>query len=142
MNIQPTYITFEQAKLLKDRGFDEYCSTAYDKNGKVLRFQGGQESMRNTETYHLVDKVATAPEQWMMIEWLLKLHKINIHLSLIGNGDEDTIIDENTEYSVTIYKDRVYNLVWGSCITEGISYFKSSQEAYSAAFDYILKELL
>lgn len=27
--IQPTYITWEQAKLLKEKGFDEECSHSY-----------------------------------------------------------------------------------------------------------------
>ena len=31
-----TYVTWEQAKLLKEKGFDEYCKNSYFKSGNFL----------------------------------------------------------------------------------------------------------
>jgi hypothetical protein len=36
MEIKPTYVTFEQAKLLKEKGFDEECNRFYTKPNSKL----------------------------------------------------------------------------------------------------------
>lgn len=126
--IEPKYVTFEQAKLLKEKGCNIETKTFYASNGKEC------------DMIYDFDNWYYRPEQWQVVEWLFLKHKIYIHTTIIGN--EDTIIDTNSDWSVSVYKDKMYNLMWGSKVTCNVNYYKSKQKAYSAAFDYILKELI
>lgn len=36
--IKPTHVTFEQAKLLKEKGFDEICSAIYETEKEIHSF--------------------------------------------------------------------------------------------------------
>jgi hypothetical protein len=117
MNIQPTYINFSQAKLLKEKGFDVYCSNCFYKD------EESQSEYHTTEEF--ID-ISYRPEQWQVVEWLRVNHGIwvNVFQNLGFNS-----------FSVLIYKNR--DVVWN--INKE---FNIPQEAYSTAFDYILKELI
>jgi hypothetical protein len=120
MNIQPTYLTFEQAKLLKKKGFDsKYITATWNINEQKMYPKYSHGLVK--ESKHLI----IAPEQWQVIEWF------------------------ELKYQKYIYAFR-YNGIWQYKIDaeHGTDYFStgkgysSKQEAYLAAFDYILKELI
>jgi signal peptidase I len=101
MEIKPTYVTFEQAKLLKEKGFE------------VKEVRGG----------YLV------PEQWQVVEWLRVKHGIW------------TVVNWGTNNDEVVWYYGISKIGINSAFMEK-PYYKTPQEAISAAFDYCLKELI
>jgi len=113
------FVTFEQAKLLKGKGFDVKCKLYYSSNS--YRF------ITEIETnFNSVDIICSAPEQWQVIEWLRINYGIWIGVELYHNMDGKLF----SSFIQTNNKKQSFN---GN---------KTPQEAYSVAFDYILKELI
>ena len=106
--IKPTYITFEQAKWLKEKGFDEECLYYFKKDG----------------THSLIvsddDYECQRPEQWLVVEWLRLNHSIWVE-----------VIETELfcKYFFQIKRKDNTRLKNGD--------FNSPQEAYSRAFDFI-----
>jgi hypothetical protein len=143
MKIEPAYVSFEQAKLLKEKRFDELCSFHYsygngDKtipNDGSLYIGGFVDDNSNLRPYKNSELAKwdlpfgefSAPEQWQVIEWLRINHGIWV-------------------YSYTNGK------IWYACIQHAfgdmvelpsrLGEHNSPQEAYSAAFSYILSKLI
>jgi hypothetical protein len=126
--IKPTYVTFEQAKWLKEKGFDEVCNAYFNLDKEIVRFEDSHFSPScNSDMHPYTYGEITLPEQWQVCEWLRVNHGIWIYIlpySTLFRPYVEEIID----------KDRFGK--W-----EGHKY-NSPQEAYSAAFNYILKELI
>jgi len=166
--IEPTYATFEQAKWLKEKGFlDKNIygeirlsqSNFYDPNGILhhIRDAFGEKSFDLKDCYN-------APEQHQVVEWLRVNHGIWIELrmgkdsnsvwfdydifSTIKPRKDDELGEEGVEYEEDP-NERFLNwdTTHDSLIDEKFEVFTktshdSPQEAYSAAFDYILKNLI
>jgi hypothetical protein len=132
MEIKPAYVTFEQAKWLKDKGFDsDYTNHCYDVSGNIRRATVTNKWIDEDGGYYNTVNVVTAPEQWQVVEWLRVNH--GIWVSVIPDCGMDLIYTYKI-YSVEIGVER--------CLVNGKNY-DSPQEAYSAAFDYIKeKELI
>jgi hypothetical protein len=135
--IKPTYVTFEQAKWFKEKGFDEYCNQYYSQalfEGTNKDWEGifSKFTVFKCSDFHFNSKPqnndlwfeCSAPEQWQVIEWLRVNHGIWVFLE---RGLEPVnfypVIDNN--HKVTSFK--YHPPMW----------YNSPQEAYSAAFDYI-----
>lgn len=65
--ITEDYISFETAKLLKEKGFGFYCSTYYTLHGEVCEIGKSQEI-----------NIAPRPTLQMAMKWLRKVHKIGV----------------------------------------------------------------
>lgn len=95
--ITEDYVSFETAKLLNEKGFDEYCLYIYMIFGSVTPcvesrvFMSGERSLVNNEDIKLVaekygwepysedDKYAVlCPSLQMAMKWLREVHKIDI----------------------------------------------------------------
>lgn len=80
--IQPTYISFEQAKLLPKNIFN--TSKVYNESGKPV--------IISTTAKRLIDKVYyDRPQQWELAEWLRINHAIWIYVlphSTLHNNKE------------------------------------------------------
>jgi hypothetical protein len=117
--IKPKYITFEQAELLVKKGFDEHCTKVYDVN-----------TPESTELFDYGSMVGDdelyAPEQWQVCEWLRVNHGIWVSVTQELGATITYCYLISGEHTSSTYK----------------AFFKSPQEAYSTAFDYILKELI
>lgn len=135
--IKPSYVSFEQAKLLKEKGFDEVCSNAYNLNG--LQYINGwceyidddDLTIRNSV---IKSKDVSAPEQHIVVEWLRINHGIWISVNTIEYGKwcfNYKKLEPNKDYPVL-------NVIGKYSLKD----FNSPQEAYSAAFDYVLKNLI
>jgi hypothetical protein len=74
--IKPTYVTFEQAKKLKELGFIEFCNMRYDEFGKLTATKLGMHANPN----NYVDSYS-APEQWQVCEWLSMKYKYREELT-------------------------------------------------------------
>jgi hypothetical protein len=111
--IKPTYVTFEQAKLLKEEGFDEKTQT-------IFQYSADWNKVETNPKYY-VDGCSqcSRPEQWQVVEWLRVNHNIWIYVFRSKEG-------------------YFYNIVTG----KNDPVFETPQEAYSAAFDYVLNNLI
>jgi hypothetical protein len=116
--IKPTYVTLEQAKLLSNLGLD---SKLFSKQYLIC---SGELPINPTLDY------IAAPEQWQVVEWLRVNHGIWVEVKSPDSKDMGYYISIRKPYRFGNY----YN---GKEI-----FYGSPQEAYSAAFDYILKEIL
>ena len=127
MKIEPRYVTFEQAKWLKEKGFDLPTLNWYHRGNKKFNTNDLLFSINKlTDNY-------SAPEQWQVCEWLLINHGIWIDVTLSSDFKFLNLIRDiknpNTHLGIARVNDS--------------SFFNSPQEATSAAFDYILtKDLI
>jgi hypothetical protein len=130
--IKSTYVTFEQAKWLKEAGFDNIeCSGYYYINkGYAKGYSFHYSDVDNQE-----ENLILAPEQWMVLEWL----RVNHHLYIIAIPTLggyfaykiiDVQLDPNRPIERPPYKD-----------VSGEDYL-TPMAAYSWAIDYILNNLI
>ena len=123
-NIQSTYATFEQAKLLKEKKWQQRTKIVWlDSLGKQHLIETNLSLELNNDEYD-------APEQWQIVEWLRVEKGIWVCVNING-------LDKLFTFDIHNYKQK-------GCSLESIldGGFITPQEAYSAAFDYILKELI
>ena len=80
--VEEQYTSFEVAKLLKEKGFNESCRYYYVNNGNLMFTE---EYLHNSEikygTYSSC--VCTAPTQQMAMAWLREIHNIHIDICSI-----------------------------------------------------------
>ena len=128
MKIEPTYVTFEQAKLLKEKGYiqkptklsEPYYNYNGELNGDMLEYIKSYVA-KNKKDLVKYSSVA-APEQWQVVEWLRVNHGIWVYVRQTH--------DNNFCFEITGKEGDIFNMN------------KTPQEAYSTAFDYILKQLI
>jgi hypothetical protein len=117
--IEPTYVSFEQAKLLKEKGFDQRSELyRYNSKGELSLLEG-----------------INAPEQWQVVEFLRVNHDIWIQVSISKYGVFYCNILQN-QPTKSIDIPMTYEMICQ------LNDFNSPQKAYSSAFDYVLKELI
>lgn len=122
--IQEDYVSFEVAKLLKEKGFDEPCFYYY--KDKVLMFSPflkGRNSYQ-TDTY-------SAPTHQMAISWLREVYGLHIWV-------EYSRFDFNKEhpYLWNIVETKIDGDYW-----EG-TYNKFPENAVESALNYALENLI
>lgn len=152
MNIEPTYVTFQQAKLLKEKGFDIYTPNAYI-NGIFITPEEPQNWNKTKWVFTKegfecfgckLDNIKyfegfCAPEQWIVIEWLLLNRRIDI---IIKYPESNT---NKVEGINSVYYDlEIYRLSGGDAhkLYKFIEVSDKKQKAYSAAIDYVLTTLI
>ena len=131
MEIKPTYVTFEQAKLLKKKGFNMSYRKYYNEDSTEIL---------HTSKYSILNKSyrIKAPEQWQVVEWLRINHGIHITYGCDYNWKLKEYRDKAKFYYIIDFDlldsmDEKLNPKF---------LFNSPQEAYSAAFDYVLTKLI
>ena len=125
--ITEDYVSFEVAKLLKEKGVDEKCFTVYNNDGKFYDTR-----------YGIAPSIEIpAPTLQMAMKWLRENH--NIHITGVPNG-----IGENVFY-MGIYRKYDYGWTYISdCLDEEYkeAEFYTPEEACEAAIKYCLKNLI
>jgi len=128
--IKPTYLTYEQSKLFISKG----CNIKKDS-----RFFFNSEEITKTLSKS-IHPIIYAFEQWEIIEWLRVKYNIDLqavcNYSKLGRTYRMGIIFVNDDKKVDSIFLRPENEKF-----EFIE-FNTPQEAYSAAFDYILENLI
>lgn len=110
--IQEAYVSFETAKLLKEKGFDEKCFTYFDKNGVAYVFTTGgvAERVNNTEldiySPRIIQPECVRPTQQMVMAWLRLKYNLSIEPYRTACGY--LYIISNIPYGTTLYSDH-YN---------------------------------
>jgi len=131
---EPKYATFDQAKWLKEKDFDVEVQWAFDQNGEDYKDEHWDINY-NSPSYNCYSK----PEQHQVVEWLRVNHGIWVRVEGDNYGEYwfaklsvcSKKVWENLELRTKILKSAFY-----------MGEYRSPQEAYSAAFDYIKNENL
>lgn len=123
--ITEDYVSFETAKLLKEKGFDEGCHSFYD-YAQRLQFI---ETVTYDSELSEEDNECVAPTHQMAMAWLREVH--NIVISIYPTIETDVIVRE--DYNYAIYKNKT--VVYQSCST-------SYEEAVEASLKYVLEKLI
>jgi len=139
--IKPVYVTYDQAVWLKEKGFD-VPTLAYRQKSAVVgnetilplalpddEFQWKPFDWNN---YSKDVPYYSIPEQWQVVEWLRVNHGIWISVD---------------KQNYKLFKWRVSNMrlrndAISDLIEKSDFNYDSPQEAYSAAFDYIISNNL
>ena len=82
--ITEDYVSFEVAKLLKEKGFNEPCYTCY------LSKELSHYDYLSTN-FELINDVISAPTLQMVMKWMREVHKIYIDISPTYSEGEKTI---------------------------------------------------
>lgn len=125
--IKEVYCSFEVAKLLKEKGFDAQCRSAYTNYGQLFTTQ-----IQQYITNIICSKgnlwECIAPTHQMAMKWLREVHNIDIcvfpyQFDYIGYS-----------YEVKIYKKKEMHF--------RITDFKTYEEAVEVALKYTLEILI
>jgi hypothetical protein len=127
--IQPAYATFEQGKKLKEKGFNVKVISFFDNN--IL----SELTIYNPINWNSIrPHYYSRPEQWQIVEWLRVNHGIWISIQ-IGH-------DKNKVW-YNVYLEKIELTHEFEPINNDFDIGGDTpQEAYSAAFDHILNELI
>ena len=141
-------VTYEIAKWLKEKGFDQNINNAwFNRVGNYLGICNVKEDgtqVTYSNTYSSAELVTReyyneccsyrycAPEQWQVVEWLRVNHGIWISSYPTSNPKkcQFRIYQNNNGVMGQVYDDYMGKE------------FNSPQEAYSSAFDFVLTKLI
>lgn len=151
--ITEDYVSYETAKLLKEKGFKEWCFHCYGvavlHNGVDISFdeecelkdEGRENEIEYVEGDRLYDygcnnsdkdaKVWAAPTLWVAMKWLMEVHNIFIDITFRFSRNADN--DINFSYYVEKYEN-----YYGY----GDGEFNSYEEACESAIKYCLENLI
>ena len=123
--ITEDYVSFEIAKLLKEKGFDIYVRSYYDKNEEEFITNNALWNY-NISSFHY-----SAPTLQMAMEWLRKVHKLEIYPfhDMLQGGAWWYRIERNTGLSPVVEK-------------EEDDIYRTYEEACEAAIKYCLENLI
>lgn len=142
--IREAYVSFETAKLLKEKGFKEKTIPFYQKDGKFCSRIGNvcQPCDWNNEYKNKYD-FYSAPTQQMAMRWLREVHKIVICAEIANENDKG-----NTDYSNPDRWHWFFDLTNEKGVTVGVdgdyilSEYSSYEEACENAIQYCLTYLI
>lgn len=140
MIIEPAYVTFGQAKLLKEKGFNVEVFSYFKSKTSIWNQYPHYE--QDPDDWNSVQYSGSwsRPEQWQVVEWLRVVHGINI-LPIENYRYPDSIM-ERWKYQIVNKQEKDRDIFNKKFYIESDFEFNSPQETYSAAFDYILNNNL
>lgn len=118
--ITEDYVSFEVAKLLKEKGFDEECSSWYStKDSQYYDIDSYEADLDG------ITKLCPAPTQQMAMKWLREVHRIDIevrthYLNYLKPNDiryyGGKILKGNEDIIHTVYSKDTYEEVCEAAI--------------------------
>jgi len=160
MEIKPVYVSFDQAKILKEKSFIEPCNSYFelaltsqenDQDGFTGPF-GWRKGELNTHSDYFINNhkstdlsseswyMCARPEQWKVVGWLWETYAIDVSVIPIRFKGERTI---SFQYRVINFSDpEVEEVLFEHQYNMSFECFSTKHEAYSAAFDHILNILI
>lgn len=142
--ITEDYVSFEVAKLLKEKGFDEKCQCSYRKklvNNKIVdeeelfisaNLMLTNSELENKSYKHIV--YCSAPTLQMAMKWLRNQHNLHIMVDCIGSKNYmPTIQFIRNSKDIKVESDE--NKIGGNG-------FDSFEEACESAIKYCLENLI
>ena len=76
--ITEDYVSFEIAKLLKEKGFDEDCLKYYIEGRKYIRDLSDEDWPHRLKNSKANENVVTVPTLQMAMKWLREVHNLHI----------------------------------------------------------------
>jgi hypothetical protein len=132
--IEPTYVTFEQAKWLKEKGFNVPTLTYWSKRDGLI------ENEITLKNHNERGEWSTSrPEQWQVCEWLRVNHGIWVYTYSVAPYIADDEDYPKIVWVSKVQKFKEFDIFIDTDNDLAVNHHHSPQEAYSAAFDYILK---
>lgn len=121
------YVSFEVAKFLKDKGFNEKCFALYNPDGTLI-----QSGIRlNNIQVGRVEGSYSAPTLQMVMKWLREVYELYIEISLSCDRE-----DKNTK----IFDISIFNLQ--NQRYKKLGNIQGYEQAVEAAIKYCLKNLI
>lgn len=136
--ITEDYVSFEIAKLLKAKRFNEKCLRTYFGDGKMSRIFDDYEEIYNE---NLLPSVVAAPTLQMAMKWLREKHKLFVD---VAPNVEYYIKKNEVKYRKPYYTFVISSLTSGEPITYSqlTEKYKSYEEVCEAAIKYVLENLI
>ena len=101
--ITEDYVSLEIARLLKDKGFNEYCMAFRSPSGALFR---SSHDIKNFEDGKTIGGAIAAPTLQTAMKWLREKHNIDIFPWKIGKGIYScAIFNSNTGQDLSSDKD-------------------------------------
>jgi hypothetical protein len=124
--ITEDYVSFETAKLLKEKRFNEWCNSYFISDNEIALISNRRD-FNNHGVY------LSAPTQQMTMKWLREVHNIFI---VIEPHMYDYINEKNSSYVASLWQgDNYYeNIISKDCPTY--------EETVEAAIKYCLENLI
>ena len=124
--IKEDFVSFEVAKLLKEKGFNEPTWTRYEDNDEVIF--GDKYNWNNSPMGQI-----SAPTHQMAMKWLREVHNIFI---VIEPHMYDYINEKNSSYVTSLWQgDNYYENITSKD-------YPAYEEAVEAAIKYSLENLI
>lgn len=132
--ITEDYVSFETAKLLKEKGFNEYCRAFRSPNSigtKGLFYS--QYEIKNTEVKKTLGAAIVCPTLQMAMKWLREKHNLVIQIELID------YLEHGEVWLYSVIERKTIKTLTGrdEDFTE-----HSYEEACEAAIKYCLENLI
>ena len=127
--IQEAYVSFETAKLLKEKGFDENTLMVYMSYGDLCKCNR-YDSIRNSN-YNDITKnyfECTAPTHQMAMKWLREIYRIDIVIKI-----SDPSVNDRKYYCVIWDKNNDSYI---------LDLLNSYEDAVEGAIKYCLENLI
>ena len=133
--ITEDYVSYDVAKLLKEKGFDWDCEYYYKPNGEIVRTFHIKGSHRINSSV-LYEHQCLAPTHQMAMKWLRKIY--GLHISVIPYlKEEGEVIGE------VVWVWKIISIVTAAVIADSLGDdFNSCEEAVEADLKYCLTNLI
>lgn len=125
--ITEDYVSFETAKLLKEKGFDEFSSIMYKENGEICVNPKSVVYWRLKYWYPCLTLQ-------MAMKWLRE--KYNIYISIQPDFPSDKDYKMCWCWSASILHENCISTKWNQC------YIETYEQACEAAIKYCLENLI
>ena len=125
--ITEDYVSFETAKLLKEKGFDTPVWTRYENDDVNEVIFGDKYNWNNSSMGQI-----SAPTLQMVMKWLREVHGLFIS---IGNDD----LDYNWQIFDIKYRT---NDLYPFCLTESYGGYRKYELACALAINYCIENLI
>ena len=119
--IKETYCSYEVAKILKEKAFNESCYTCYVEK-EISHYD------YSSTNYELIDGVISCPTIQMAMKWLREIYGIDIVIEI-----SDPSVNDRKYYCVIWDKNNDSYI---------LDLFDSYEDAVEAALKYCLKNLI
>lgn len=130
--ITEDYVSFETAKLLKEKGFDEPCECFYDTENNDVSIVNGWMNVSNSELKGKEFVRYSAPTLQMAMKWLREVYNIFIAINMIP----DTI--QKPYFFKPYVEGKIYNFP----LDYSVEFYTTYEEACEAAIKYCLEKLI
>ena len=128
MNIQEDYVSFETAKLLKEKGFDVYGDGSFNSGIEVFAEYSPSGTFNKCITSKPHQKAYPAPSLYVAMKWLREVHNIFISPRIQNNGTYICYLYDTNGNAIQGYDK---TLVQATC-----------EEACEAILKYCLENLI